>query len=63
MDFTQIYKKYKGLWVALSPNEEKVIGKGRTVKTAVSQAKKRGIATPYLFKVPNKLIPYVSSGA
>lgn len=62
MDFTQIYKKHKGLWVALSPNEEKVIGKGRTVKVAVDQAHKKGVATPYLFKVPNKLISYVSSG-
>lgn len=63
MDFTQIYKKYKGLWIALSSDEKKVVGKGRTIKTAVQQAKKRGVATPYLFKVPNKLISYVSFGA
>lgn len=62
MDFTEIYKKYKGLWVALSMNEKKVIGKGKTVDIAVAQAKKKGITTPYLFKVPTKMISYVSSG-
>jgi hypothetical protein len=63
MDFTQVYKKYKGLWVALSADENKVVGKGKTVKAAIAQARRRGITTPYLFKVPNRLISYVSSGA
>lgn len=61
MDFTQIYKKYKGLWVALSVNEREVLGKGKTVNIAVAQAKKKGNSTPYLFKVPTKILSYVSS--
>lgn len=62
MDFTKIYQQYKGLWVALSSDEEKVLGKGKTVKAAVRQAQKKGAKTPYLFKVPTKILPYVSSG-
>lgn len=62
MDFTKIYQKYKGLWVALSKDEKMVLGKGRTVKAAVEQAQKKGVGSPYLFKVPTKIIPYVGSG-
>ena len=62
MDLTKIYKKYKGLWVALSSDEKKVLGKGKTVKAAVKEAQQKGVQTPYLFKVPTKIIPYVSSG-
>lgn len=62
MDFTRIYQQYKGLWVALSSDEKKVLGRGKTVKAAVRQAQQNGVRTPYLFKVPTKIIPYVSSG-
>lgn len=62
MDFTEIYRKYKGLWVALSSDEKKVVGKSRTVNGAVRQAQEKGIKTPYLFKVPTKIISYVSAG-
>ena len=63
MDFTKIYQKYKGLWVALSPDEKKVLGKGKTVKIAVEQAQQKGITTPYLFKVPTKIVSYISASA
>jgi len=62
MDFTKIYQNYKGLWVALSSDEKKVLGKGKTVKTAVKQAREKGVKVPYLFKVPTKLLPYVGAG-
>jgi hypothetical protein len=62
MDFTKIYQQYKGLWVALSSDEKKVLGKGKTIRTAVKQAQQKGVKTPYLFKVPTKILPYVSAG-
>ena len=62
MDFTKIYQQYKGLWVALSSDEKKVLGKGKTIKAAVKQAQQNGVKTPYLLKVPTKILPYVSSG-
>lgn len=61
MDFTNIFKKYKGLWVALSPDETRVLGKGKNAKKAFEEAKKKSAQIPYMFKVPTKLIPYVSS--
>lgn len=62
MDFTKVYQKYKGLWVALSSNENKVVGAGKTPKSAIEEAKKAGVTKPYLFKVPMKIFSYVSSG-
>lgn len=60
MDFTQLYKKYKGLWVALSSDEKKVLGKGKSVQEAVIEAKERGEIDPILFKVPTELVSYIS---
>ncbi|PIS14212.1 hypothetical protein COT65_00225 [Candidatus Shapirobacteria bacterium CG09_land_8_20_14_0_10_47_13] len=57
MDFTKIYQKYKGLWIALSSDERRVVGKGKTVNVAVRLAQKSGVRTPFLFKVPMKIIP------
>lgn len=62
MDFTKLYQQYKGLWVALSKDEKKVIAKGKDVKLVVKRSRAQGIDTPYLFKVPTKMISYVSSG-
>lgn len=60
MDFTHIYNKYKGLWVALADDEKTVMGKGKTVKDAVKEAKKNGEEDPILFKVPTQVVPYIS---
>ena len=62
MDFTKLYQQYRGLWVALSANEKKVIAKGKDVKLVVKESQAKGIKIPYLFKVPTKMISYVSSG-
>jgi hypothetical protein len=61
MDFTQIYKKYKGLWVALTADEKKVVGSGSTLQIAIEKAKKEGEQDQIMFKVPTKLVPYVAS--
>lgn len=60
MDFTQIYTKYKGLWVALSDDEKKVMGKGKSVKEAVDEARGNGEKDPILFKVPTTTIAYIA---
>jgi len=60
MDFTQIHKKCKGLWVALTADEKKVVGSGSTLKIAIEEAKKEGEQDPIMFKVPTKLIPYIA---
>ena len=60
-DWTKIYNKYKGLWVALADDETTVLGSGKTVKEAVLKAKKKSNQTPYLFHVPKKDILFVGS--
>ena len=58
-DFTKIAEKYKGKWVALTENEEKVISFGESAKEVLDNAQKKGIKNPILFKVPALLLPHV----
>ena len=59
IDWTKIYQKYKGLWVALKDDEKTVVASGNTVKEAVNKAKERGYQNPIMFRVPTKVVPYV----
>jgi len=59
IDWTKIYQKYKGLWVALKDDEKTVVASGNTVKEAVNKAKERGCQNPIMFRVPTKVMPYV----
>jgi len=61
MDWTKIYKKYKGLWVALANDETTVLGFGKTLKEAVSVAKKKNNDNPIVMRVPEKMTTYVGS--
>jgi hypothetical protein len=60
-DWTKIYKKYKGLWIALASDEQTVLGVGKTVKEALLQASKKGNTSPILTRVPENLVSYVGS--
>ncbi|MEK7556007.1 MAG: DUF5678 domain-containing protein [Patescibacteria group bacterium] len=59
INWTKIYKKYKGNWVALAADEKTVLGAGKTVREALDQAKKKSNKTPFLTRVPEKLVPYI----
>jgi len=61
MDWTKIYKKYKGLWVALADDEMTVLGSGKTLVEAISKAKKKGGDNPIVMRVPEKMITFVGS--
>lgn len=61
IDWTKIFIKYKGLWVALKDDEKTVISSGKTAKEAWKRAKKSGYDLPILFKVPTKIIPYIGT--
>ncbi len=58
-DWTKLYKKYKGLWVALAEDEITVLGVGKTVKEAVVAARKKTAKTPFLTRIPENLSAYV----
>lgn len=58
-DWSKIYKKYKGLWVAFLDDEQTVVGSGKTLKEALLQAQKKGYKEPIMNRMPDTLAPYV----
>lgn len=62
IDWTKIYKKYKGLWVALKSDEKTVITSGKTAKEAWEKAQKKGFDKPILARMPDRLVSYVGFG-
>lgn len=52
IDWTKMYQKYRGLWVALKSDEKTVAGYGKSIRAAVQRAKKTGTKDPILHKVP-----------
>jgi len=59
IDWTQIYEKYKGLWVALKDDQKTVIASGETVKDVMEESKMKGFKEPIIFKVPTEIIPHI----
>lgn len=62
IDWSGIYKKYKGKWVALAQDEQTVLASGKTAKEAWSKARKKGVKKPILAQMPARLIPFVGFG-
>ena len=60
-DWRKLYKKYKGLWVALAEDEMTVLGAGKTASEALSQAQKKTTKTPFLTRMPQELTSFVGS--
>lgn len=61
MNFTEIYKNYKGLWITLDEKLKKVISFNKSAKKAYDDAIKKGYKKPTLFKVPKKNLPYIGT--
>jgi len=62
IDWTKIFQKYKGKWVALKDDEKTVVASGSTAKEAWDKALRKGFKKPILTRMPTKLIPYVGFG-
>ena len=62
IDWSGIYKKYKGNWVALAEDEITVLAAAKSAKEALSKAKNKGYKNPILTKMPKKLVTYVGAG-
>ncbi len=58
INLTNVYKAYKGLWVALDEKLQKVISSGKNAKEVYDAAVRQGNKTPTLFKVPKQNLPY-----
>jgi hypothetical protein len=59
IDWTKIYKQYRGLWVALKDDEQTVIASGKTAKEAWEKAREAGYEKPILTPMPATLDTYV----
>ncbi len=59
IDWSGIYKKYKGKWVALADDEITVLASGETAKEAWIKARGKGFQKPILMSVPEKLTYFV----
>lgn len=59
IDWTKIYEKYKGLWVALKEDQVTVISSGKTLREAWQKAKDKGYDKPIMFRVPSEIVPFV----
>jgi hypothetical protein len=58
-DFREIYKKYRGQWVALKADEVSVIAAADTLSEAREKAQKLGFPNPLMSKVPADLKIFV----
>ncbi len=58
IDLTNIYKKYKGLWVALDSSLVTVVSSDKDASKAYKKAIQQGYKKPTMFKVPVKNLPY-----
>lgn len=50
IDLTKTIKKYTAGWLALSPDYKKVVGHGKTIKSASNQAKSVGVSEPIMMR-------------
>lgn len=55
IDWTHLYKKYKGLWVALMDDEITVISAGKSLEETSKKAVKKGFKDPIFYFVPKNL--------
>jgi glycerol-3-phosphate dehydrogenase len=61
VNWIDIFKKYKGLWVALAEDEKTVVASSKSAKEAYEKAKKKGIDVPIMLSVPESNNAYVGS--
>src|ERR1051326_2733816 len=61
IDWTILFKTYKGMWVALQDDEVTVIVSGKDPKVVKARANKKGFMRPIMMKIPTKLTPYIGT--
>lgn len=59
INWTNLQKKYKGLWLALAKDEKTVIAYGKTAREALEKAKAKSTQTPFLARMPEKISSFV----
>lgn len=59
INWTPIFEKYPGKWVALKSDKVTVVASGNDAKIVYDRAIKSGVKIPTLFKVPTVSVPFV----
>ena len=59
IDWTKIYEKYKGKWVALQMDEKTVIASADTPAEVLKKAEKKGYKSPIPHRVPTEVVPLI----
>jgi len=59
INWTNLQKKYRGLWVALAKDERTVIASGKTAREALERAKTKSRQVPFLARMPEKVSTFV----
>jgi hypothetical protein len=63
IDWTKLYLKYKGLWVALDKDNETVVGKGATAQQALDEARTNGFFHAAITFVPQEVVAFAGQDA
>jgi Family of unknown function (DUF5678) len=58
-DWTELFAKYCGQWVALADDELTVLAAGATAKDALAASVAKGSPEPILYRVPDNLDTFV----
>jgi hypothetical protein len=58
-DLSKKLRGYSSEWVALEPKTSKVVAAGKTPKNVIEKARKKGVESPVLTKVPKDYGTYI----
>ncbi len=61
IDWTRLYEKYAGQWVALDEDNETVVASGDTAEAALQEAISRGCKHAALTFVPTEVITFAGA--
>jgi len=59
VDWSQLYLRYAGKWVALADDERTVVGVGSSATEATLAAQAKGHQTPILARMPKNLHAFI----
>lgn len=59
LDFTKSLKGYSNKWVALKPDTTQVVASGNSPKYVIASARRNGVDTPVLTRVPKDYGAYI----
>lgn len=62
IDWSKIYKKYAGQWVAFADDEITVIASDKKLARTLELSAKKGIDDPIVHRVPDHVVTFVGHG-